>query len=185
MLQSPKDAAQKEAFEAEVRLIDSGAKLAPDVFIRSSESKSIGGRSLFVGLEKYAATAGDVWLLDEGSGVLIIGNLITLPAPFLDTACPAKWNAALDKLSALKFDVAIPGHGAPLTKHQFELYRRAFSELLACARSADAKELCINRWTTAVKPLTSDDEKFTRSLMSYYVDVLRKSSDHPKALCGE
>jgi glyoxylase-like metal-dependent hydrolase (beta-lactamase superfamily II) len=123
MLQSPQKPAQKEAFGAEIRLIDSGPKLAPDVVIRSSESKSIGGRALFVGLETYAATAGDVWLRDEASGVLIIGDLITLPAPFLDTACPARWNAALDRLSALKFDLVIPGHGAPLTKHQFETYR--------------------------------------------------------------
>ena len=45
------------------------------------------GREFEVGLERYAATAGDVWLFDRQSGVLASGDLVTLPAPFLDTAC--------------------------------------------------------------------------------------------------
>jgi len=164
------------AYEAEMKLIDSGKALAPDVVITKSASQSLGGKTFRVGLER-SVTQGDIWLFDEASGVLIAGDLVTLPAPFLDTACPAQWSATLDKLAALDFDVLIPGHGAPLTKRQFAVYRNAFNALLHC----DAKEACISAWTKSVAPLTNDDAKFTAGLMGYYVDLLR--SDRLAANC--
>ena len=182
ILKTTTDAEQRKAYESEVRLIDLGPKLAPDVVIASAGPRTIAGRALRVGLETNSVTAGDVWLLDETRGVLISGDLITLPAPFLDTACPARWGKALDRLAALDFDVVIPGHGAPMTKKQFEVYRAAYHALVGCAASASEKQRCIDDWTSAIRPLSGDDEKFTRSLMAYYVDVLR--SDAAKARCA-
>ena len=50
-------------------------------------------------LEARAVTAGDVWLFDPATRVLAAGDLVTLPAPFLDTACPERWKAALDRVA--------------------------------------------------------------------------------------
>ena len=180
--QTAKSDEQKKVFETEVRLIDQGAKLAPDVVITSSGQRSIAGRTFTVGLETHSVTAGDVWLFDPGRGILIAGDLVTLPAPFLDTACPRRWKSSLDRLAALDFHLLIPGHGAALTKKQFDVYRSAFASLLSCTGK---KEPCINAWITTIAPLTTDDEKFTRSLMDYYVDVLRADPAKLQALCGE
>ncbi len=180
------DAATKKSFQTEIALIDAGVKLAPDVVVSSSGATTIAGRALHVGLETQSVTAGDVWVLDEKSGVLIAGDLVTLPAPFLDTACPARWQESLDRLAGLEFDLLVPGHGAPMTRTQFASYRRAYRELLACAAKTDApKEQCIDGWTGTLGPLLSGfDDRFTRSLMEYYVDLLRGDPAKIAAACA-
>src|SRR5262249_53961076 len=80
----------------EIALIDQGDKLAPDEVTNAAGDRTIGGRNLTIGLERNAATEGDVWVLDRASGTLITGDLVTLPVPFLDTANPEGWAAALD-----------------------------------------------------------------------------------------
>jgi glyoxylase-like metal-dependent hydrolase (beta-lactamase superfamily II) len=181
MIASTTDDTQRAAFEKEAARIDGAAALAPDVVLESAGLRALGGRPFRVGLEEHAVTAGDVWLLDETRGVLIAGDLVTLPAPFLDTACPARWNQALARLAALDFDVIVPGHGLPMTRRQFEAYRAAFGSLLECASSDAAKSACIDGWMSGVGVLDSSDETFTRALMDYYVDVLRDPSK--KSLC--
>jgi glyoxylase-like metal-dependent hydrolase (beta-lactamase superfamily II) len=158
---------ENAAFRSEVALIDAGDKLAPDEIITASGTKTLAGRTLTIELEKDAVTAGDLWIFDPSTGVVVAGDLVTLPAPFLDTANPKKWEAALEKLSKTDFELLIPGHGAPLTKRQFAAYRRAFSNLLAC------RETCEDRWIADVGPLMpGEDLKFTRMLMEYYVALL-------------
>jgi glyoxylase-like metal-dependent hydrolase (beta-lactamase superfamily II) len=117
-------------------------------------------------------------VLDEKTGVLIAGDLVTLPAPFLDTACPARWGESLDRLAKVEFDLLVPGHGAPMTHTQFASYRTAYRDLLACDKP---KEQCIDAWVRGVGPLMSGaDERVTRVLMDYYVDVLRRGT----GFCG-
>ena len=165
-----------DRFRAEIDLIDAGDRLAPDVVIGKSGMMTIAGRELQVGLETYAVTAGDVWVFDPRSGVLFAGDLVTLPAPFLDTACPARWNETLDRLAKTNFELLIPGHGAPLTPRQFAQYRKAFANLLAC------KEKCADGWIRDVGSLIAPSEMdFTKQVMGYYVDVLRRG---PGELCG-
>jgi len=67
----------------------------PDVSVQASGEQTLAGRRLFVELEKDAVTAGDAWLRDIGARVLASGDLVTLPMPFLDTACAPRWSAAL------------------------------------------------------------------------------------------
>lgn len=177
-------AAQRQAFEAELRLIDSGAKLAPDVVITISGPRTISGRPLRLGLETHAVTAGDLWILDEATGVLIAGDLVTLPAPFLDTACPQRWRDALARIDKLDFHLLIPGHGPPMTHNQFATYRLAFNALLTCTAKAD----CIDAWLRAVRPLITTagyDEPFARAVVGYYVDVLQGDPAKIAKLCAE
>ena len=155
-------------YEAEIALIDAGAALAPDVVITRSGRMSIAGRELMIGLEGNAVTAGDVWVLDERTGVLMSGDLVTLPAPFLDTACPSRWAETLQRIADQKFDLLVPGHGEPMTRTQFSTYRAAFTSLLKC------ESKCGDAWIAAIRPLAPAlDEKFTQAMMGYYVDLLR------------
>jgi glyoxylase-like metal-dependent hydrolase (beta-lactamase superfamily II) len=169
-----------DKFKAEIDLIDAGESLAPDVVIAKPGPMTIAGRELQVGLETFAVTAGDVWVFDPRSGVLIAGDLVTLPAPFLDTACPARWKEALDRIAKMNFELLIPGHGAPLTHRQFDQYRRAFTNLLACTGE---KSKCAEGWIGDVSTLIAPAEvEFTRQLMGYYVDVARRD---PGGWCGK
>ena len=145
MIAKTPDAEQQKAFRAEIDLIDSGAQLAPDKVITRSETKTIAGRKLQLMLDHNAVTAADVWVFDPKSRVVAAGDLVTLPAPFLDTACATRWSAELARIDKTKFRVLIPGHGAPMNHAEFASYRISFDRLLACANSDAKKESCVDR----------------------------------------
>jgi glyoxylase-like metal-dependent hydrolase (beta-lactamase superfamily II) len=178
-------AAAKKGFETELNLIRAGTRLGPDVIVSRAGRRVIAGRPLYLGFETNTVTAGDLWILDEKTGVLIAGDLVTLPAPFLDTACPARWKEALDQLETTRFDLLVPGHGSPMTHAQFATYRAAFGDLLACAARKDSKDQCIDMWVHSLEPMLADsDASFTRSVMAYYVDLLRGDETRFRKLCG-
>lgn len=135
------DADKERPLRAELAILDAGKALYPDDPITKAGERTIAGRTLELGLEKSAVTAGDVWVFDRKSGVLIAGDLVTLPVPFLDTACAPRWRETLDRLAAVPFTQLVPGHGPVLTPAQFTSYRRAFGGLLDCAASTKTKRV--------------------------------------------
>jgi glyoxylase-like metal-dependent hydrolase (beta-lactamase superfamily II) len=146
----------------------------------------IGGRPLQVHLARHAVTAGDVWLYDEATRVVALGDLVTLPAPFLDTACPDGWTTALEQVAAVPFEVAIPGHGGPMARTQFELYRRAFGAFIDCANSTRPARECAMQWAIAIESFLekpADEKPRAVGLAGYYVDLLRASGGRSKD-CG-
>ena len=169
----PADAA---GYKEELALIEAGDRLAPDEVIKSAGERTIAGRNLFIGLERNAATEGDVWVLDRASGTLITGDLVTLPVPFLDTADPAAWSAALDRLARVDAKLVVPGHGEPMKPADLVTYNKAFKALLACARSRRATSECSSDWFAGIGELArGTDPQLARSSMAYYLDnVLRK-----------
>jgi len=176
-----------EDMRADIRLdlatIQHGAELRPDVVISRSTNLLLGGRKFHIRLAPNAATSGDVWLFDERSGVAALGDLVTLPAPFLDTACPEGWKFALAEVSATPFRIAIPGHGAPMQRPQFLLYRRSFESFIDCSRSDRPKESCAADWAQAVRPLLSADPlemRRAQSMSVYYVELLRANGGRSK-----
>ncbi|HSP17218.1 MAG TPA: MBL fold metallo-hydrolase [Thermoanaerobaculia bacterium] len=186
-LKNESNPAQKETFEIDLHLIERADALAPDVIIRTSHSVRFPGRSIDVNLESYAVTAGDLWLYDRASRVLVSGDLVTLPVPFFDTACPARWSAALDDLAKVRFSILIPGHGDPMSRPAFETYRKSFRDLTACAASSEPKQTCIDGWMKdAASLIAKDDPKFVRSMLDYYVgNVLRGDANKMRELCGD
>jgi len=161
---------------ADLLTIENGAALKPDVVIPASGTTTFGGLALRVSLVLDAVTAGDVWLYDPKRGVAVLGDLVTLPAPFLDTACPQGWKAALDEVAATPFEVAIPGHGAPMTRAQFRLYQAAFEAFIDCSATTVAVDDCATRWADSIRPLLGDDpleHGRARGMAAYYVELLR------------
>jgi glyoxylase-like metal-dependent hydrolase (beta-lactamase superfamily II) len=173
-------------YRDELALIAAGASLGPDDTVSRSESRTLAGRTLELHLEPYAVTAGDLWLYEPSSEVLIAGDLVTLPAPFLDTACPAGWQAALAHLAAVDFARLVPGHGAPMDRAAFERYRRAFDGLLACASSGETADRCTSGWIEAAGDLIAPAERdLAKDLVDYYVaQVLRGDPGKRAALCA-
>jgi glyoxylase-like metal-dependent hydrolase (beta-lactamase superfamily II) len=151
--------------------------LRPDVPVDKSGILRLAGRPLSARIATNAVTDADLWLYDEATRVAVIGDLVTLPAPFFETACPARWQAALDEVWATPFQLAVPGHGEPMTRAQFDGYRQAFAAFRACVAGDGAAAACANAWTTGVGPLlTSEaDRREATSYASYYVDFLRKN----------
>ena len=179
------DPAAQEQLHEEVRLIDQGAKLEPDEVIDHTAPRKFAGLALDVHLETHAVTAGDVWLFESKSRTLVAGNLVTLPVPLLDTACPQRWREALDRLAAENFAVLVPGHGATMTRRAFDTYRTAFTNLLACGQSARSKDACASGWLADAGTLLAEQERgFARSLLDYYVDVLRADPATIATRCG-
>lgn len=186
-LKQPGDPVQQAEIRADLATIDSGTALYPDVYIESPGKRVLAGRRLQVGLEHYAVTGGDVWLYDAETRVLAAGDLVTLPAPFFDTACPGHWRSVLARLESVHFDTLVPGHGSPMSRTDFTVYRRAFDSLLTCAASPASNGECSDGWQrdAAVFLATDRDKKLARALTDYYLEaVLRGDQEKNAALCG-
>ena len=175
--------ARRRAVAADLALddatIEDGAALWPDVVVTASARRSIGGLSLQMNLAPHAATDGDVWVYEPRTRIAAVGDLVTLPAPFLDTACASGWRMALDAIWARPFRIALPGHGFPMTRSQFGAWRAAFDALINCSASTRSKAECAAAWTAATAALRAAGPAETRAsqgMAEYYVgDVLRKN----------
>jgi glyoxylase-like metal-dependent hydrolase (beta-lactamase superfamily II) len=177
--------AQVALMQQEIARIDLGSKLYPDRPVETAGTRVWAGRRLQVGLTHDVVTAGDVWIYDPATKVLLSGDLVTLPAPLLDTACAPHWSVQLAALDAVPFDTLVPGHGAAMNHAQFRLYRSAFDRLLVCAAGSDAPANCIDGWLHDAGALVRlKDQKLARGLLGYYIDqVLRAPSAKRDRYC--
>jgi glyoxylase-like metal-dependent hydrolase (beta-lactamase superfamily II) len=169
-------ATMREDIAADAATVRNGAALRPDVVIDRSGPQDVGGRKFEVHLARDAVTAGDVWIHEPRTRVAVLGDLVTLPAPFLDTACPQGWLEALQEIERTDFLTAIPGHGKPLNRAQFGIYHASLAEFIDCARSAEPAATCSTQLLAAVRPLLSGDAAeaaLATGLTNYYVDLLR------------
>lgn len=158
---------EQQRYRTELALIQAGRQLAPDEVIQ--ETRTIDG--LEVHLEKDAVTAGDLWVFDRKTKTLVAGDLVTFPVPFLDTAKPKAWQAALARLASVKFERLVPGHGPVLTRAQFAQYRTAYDNLLACAASSKTNAECAGGWLGDLGGLVPESEHaYSREALAYYLD---------------
>ena len=170
------DPVTAEDLKGDLAVISQPAALIPDVRIEADRPIDLGGRRLQAHLARNAATAGDVWLYDPASRILAAGDLVTLPAAFLDTACPAGWRVALGAIWRTPFRRLVPGHGPVMDRRMFAAYRGAFEALIDCAAGQTPKADCAGGWAKAVEPMLGPDEidrRRARLMTESYVDLLR------------
>lgn len=171
------DPVTREEISTDLATIDAGDALKPDVVLSHDETLAIGGRKLQIYVAKDAATAADVWVFDPSSGVVFVGDLVTFPAAFLDTACGDGWKSTLTKIEGLPFRTVAPGHGPLLSREQFHTYAQAFNELLSCSASSQTAAACAKTWVDQVADIggmTEQEKKLGQGMTGYYVkDVLR------------
>ncbi len=173
----------RDDIRQDIETIGNGAALRPDQPITASGVMNLGGRSFQVNLVRDAVTSGDLWLYDEQSGVAVLGDLVTFPVPFLDTACPDGWRTALAQVSDLQFKVAVPGHGPPMTPSELSDYRKAFDSFIDCARSQRPAEACGAAWAEAARPMLATDAKAVErasAMAVNYVAMLRANNGRSK-----
>jgi glyoxylase-like metal-dependent hydrolase (beta-lactamase superfamily II) len=170
------DPGQLEDARSDLAAVEAGARLHPTVPLEKTQTLAIAGRRIDAHFAK-GASAGDIWLYDPKAKLVLAGDLITLPAPFLDTACPIAWRQGLDEILARPFASVVPGHGRVMTRADVTLYRDAFSALIACARGTAEVATCADTWATSVASLqdgAETDSRAARGYARYYVEsVLR------------
>lgn len=156
--------------------MDAAETLKADVPVERSGPLNLAGRSLAIHITTDAVTDSGLWLYDEATRVAVIGDLVTLPAPFFETACPARWQSALDEVWATPFSLAVPGHGAPMSREAFDTYRKAFGNFRACIGSDKEPAACADGWTKDVGSLLASDgeRRQAAGYAAYYVGFLRK-----------
>ena len=182
---SPNDP-KAQGWRDELGIIETAPAAVPTEVITKTAPLMIAGSELVLHLETYSVTAGDVWVFDPATRVLVAGDLVTLPVPFLDTACPEHWKTALRNLAEVNFKILIPGHGALMHRREFARYRHAYENLFECAASAKSKEQCADGWVHDVGNLLGDNERSNaKSMLVSYMDTsLRGDPKRIARLCG-
>lgn len=172
------DEVRRDEMQISFDTMANSATLRPDVTLTASGSLTLAGRTLDVRVTDKAVSDADAWIYDAASRIAIIGDLITAPVPYFETACPDRWRAALDEVWATDFQTAVPGHGPPMTRAQFDVYRQGFSEFVTCARSGKAPAACGTEWVERTSSLIGEDPARRKAVaggMEYYVGYLRSN----------
>lgn len=173
------DPSVSEAEKSEIRVLfdtmDARDALRPEVTLSRSQRMRLAGRQLDVRVTNGAVSDGDVWLYDRRTRVAVLGDMVTFPSPFFETACADDWRRALDEVWATRFTIAIPGHGEPMNRDQFNAYRAAFKGFMDCVQSDAAAGQCATIWTTGVAQFLPDDaaRREAAGYAEYYVGYLR------------
>jgi glyoxylase-like metal-dependent hydrolase (beta-lactamase superfamily II) len=170
------DAVRREEMQIFIATMEARQDLRPDVPVTTSGNLSLAGKSLDVRVTDKAVSDADVWIYEPLSRVAMIGDLITVPVPYFETACPDRWRASLDEVWATPFQTAIPGHGRPMSREQFDVYRKAFGAFVACVRSEQPAPACGAEWVQNAASLIGDDPARRKSVaanIEYYVGYLR------------
>ena len=180
MLASTTDPVRRDEIQIFIATMDARQDLRPDVPLAKSQSMTLAGRSLDVHVTDKAVSDADVWLYDKATRLAVIGDLVTVPVPYFETACPDRWKASLDDVWATPFDTAIPGHGRPMNRAQFDSYRRSFGAFVSCVKSPSAPAECSKVWVDGVSALIGDDPKRREAVAAnaeYYVGYLRNAGN--------
>lgn len=185
-LQSGQASAEQRAeMERGFYVMDHPETLRATDLVDSSRPVTIDGRRLDVRVSQFAATERDLWLIDPQARLAIVGDLVVATMPFMDTACPDGWKAALREVAAADWETLIPGHGEPMTRPRFEQWRTAFVNLVECGSSAKPIAQCADGWVRDARPfIAAGDEKRMAGMVDYYVTTrLRSSPEEQQKYC--
>lgn len=174
------DGVQREEAQIFIDTMAASSDLRPDVVIDHAQRLRIAGKRLDIHVTSGAVTEHDLWLFDRRSRIAILGDLVTFPAPFFETACPDQWRAELDAVWRTPFRIAIPGHGEPMSRAQFDLYRTAFGAFIDCVSTTAPAAQCAAVWSTQIAPFSAGDERAQRmapQMAEYYVGFLRENGN--------
>jgi glyoxylase-like metal-dependent hydrolase (beta-lactamase superfamily II) len=178
MLASTTDAVRRDEIQIFIDTMEARTDLRPDVPLSKSGPMPLAGRPFDVHVTDRAVSDADVWLFDKDTRIAVIGDLVTLPVPYFETACPDRWRASLDDVWATAFETAVPGHGRPMTRAQFDTYRQAYGAFVSCVQSSNAPPQCADAWAGGVSSLVGDDPERRRAIAAnaeYYVGYLRSN----------
>ncbi|MES1202470.1 MAG: MBL fold metallo-hydrolase [Pseudomonadota bacterium] len=169
--------AQRDETAGFIATMDASASLRPDVVVSHTGRLRVAGKRFDVHVTNGAVTDADLWLYDRDTHVAVLGDLVTFPAPFFETACPQRWSEALDEVWATPFTIAVPGHGAPMSRAEFDDYRHAYNAFIACTRTEAEARQCATGWADGIAYFVPNDTSREAALAyaEYYVGYLREN----------
>lgn len=176
MLAETADPVRRDEIQISLTTRESQQQLRPDVPLTKSGAMALAGRALDVRVTDKAVSDADAWIYDPKTRVAVIGDLITMPVPYFETACPDRWKASLDEVLATNFETAIPGHGRPMTRAQVDVYAKSLAAFTACVRTDKPAAECSAVWVENASSLLGDDPARRKAIaanMDYYVGYLR------------
>ena len=159
--------------EGDLATIARGAELRPDVIVDESRDMTIAGRQLSLRVAHNAVTERDLWIYDAAEKRAIVGDLVTVPVPFLDTACPDGWLKALGDVAASGARQVVPGHGPVMDIAEFGRWKRAFADFIACAQGQGALEACSGDWLKDAARWIGPDPSRAEAMAIYYAEQIR------------
>ena len=166
-------AAARADVEGDLATIARGAELRPDIVVDEPRDIAIAGRPLSLRVAHHAVTERDLWIFDAAEKRAIVGDLVTVPVPFLDTACPEGWLKALDEVAASGAEQIIPGHGPIMPIADFSRWHAAFGDFIACAKGASALETCSAGWLAGAAKWIGSDTARAKAMADYYGELVR------------
>jgi cyclase len=84
---------------------------APDLVFDDSLTIVLGHRTVRLVRPGRGNTEGDAFAVIPDAGVVLAGDLVTVPCPFPGTSFFSGWIDALDRLKAVNAPILVPGHG--------------------------------------------------------------------------
>jgi len=165
--------------------IDHPDTLRPTIPVKRSGRMKIAGRKIDVHVAPFAATEADLWVYLPDERLAIVGDLVVDIVPFMDTACADGWKKALDEVEATPFVTLIPGHGAPMDRSRFRMWKAAFANFVDCGRSTRPKEQCVDGWKRdAAAFIDPAHSAYVGEAAAYYIDTrLRSSPEEQQKYC--
>jgi glyoxylase-like metal-dependent hydrolase (beta-lactamase superfamily II) len=104
--------------------------LAPPQTLATSQTRTVGGRTLKLWHGGWGATAGDLAVIDLATGVAFSGALVSVQRiPELRDANLAGWREALAAFEALPVKTLVPGYGPVADLAAIAAQRRYFDAL--------------------------------------------------------
>ena len=133
----PLDEEERATLASDLRIAErymaenpSAAVVLPTVTLRDRLTLHRGSRVIDILHLGRGHTSGDIVVHLPAEGVLIAGDLVIHPVPYVGNpqSHPGEWGETLERLLALKHDVIVPGHGPVLRD---DAYVRQMARLFA------------------------------------------------------
>jgi cyclase len=148
-LTSERDASQRAALEQQLamtREYEAGLKesrpIPPNVTFQNTMTLFRGGREIRLLFLGRGHTGGDVIVYLPRERVVCTGDVLVNGIAFMGDAFVDEWPSQLEKLKAIDYDVAVPGHGEPLRgKANIDTFEGYLRELWRQANALHAKRL--------------------------------------------
>jgi cyclase len=109
----------------------------PDVTFDREMEIDLGHRTVQLMFLGRGNTAGDAIAYLPKEKIVIAGDLVDSPVPYLGSGFPSEQIVTLKRLAGLDFDTLVPGHGNVLTGKSFLQQEIAFLQVVVAAMNAE------------------------------------------------
>jgi glyoxylase-like metal-dependent hydrolase (beta-lactamase superfamily II) len=112
----------------------------PNLTFDQELTLNLGNREVQIKHLGRGNTAGDAILYLPHEKVVIAGDLLVYPSPFLIGGFPSEWSKTLQRIANLEPATIVPGHGAVLSGDDAKNYLNLIKDLLDVVSAAVRKE---------------------------------------------